>query len=367
MNDCLYKCKIESLLDGRLTGHDMDDVSQHVQTCSACQAELHVLEQVDDLFRSNRDNIFPQPSYQYWQDASAGIARRIEKQRTPVVRWQARGVQEFAARLMAMLEPSPVRLGLVGLASLALLVVLLGRNQMPPAGLDMAAPDDSMPTIATPLHLSDAETQPPDQGPSEVLAVIATPDVSAKLVSNDLPASIKAMPWSEPVAVAVRGPLFRRPAPVRELMPVPAPAFIMLDEENLDGDDLSAPPSAVALKVKGRRKSQSVTSDEQVSPLPVNESDFAETMWIVQESRTLAEKKNIWLSYVTREKNPTYQKMGYYNLALVLANLVHETKDPVLAQDAIDFYVEHEAALRPQMKDQRYNRKLSALRTIAQP
>ena len=102
---------------------------------------------------------------------------------------------------------------------------------------------------------------------------------------------------------------------------------------------------------------------DAVSDLPEEikriRSGFLETLWIVQESKAMDEKKNIWLSYINRESDITYRSLAIYNLALVLAKIAEESTDLGHAAEARSFFLGHEEALRFQMGNERFDNKLS--------
>ena len=87
-------------------------------------------------------------------------------------------------------------------------------------------------------------------------------------------------------------------------------------------------------------------------------------MCIVQESKTLAEKRNTWLSSMNRETDITYRSLAVYNLALVLARIAEENKYPDDAAEARSFFLEYEEALRFQMGDERFHDKLNLFDVI---
>ena len=114
-----------------------------------------------------------------------------------------------------------------------------------------------------------------------------------------------------------------------------------------------------ALNKQGARSSQPDVVSELPDEIKKIRSGFLETLWIVQESQTLGEKKNIWLSYIDRESDITYRSLADYNLALVLAKMAEDSKDRDLATEARNFFLTHEEALRFQMGNQRFDNKSS--------
>jgi hypothetical protein len=106
-----------------------------------------------------------------------------------------------------------------------------------------------------------------------------------------------------------------------------------------------------------------VPAEESQRDIP-EESSFNEIMWIVQQSTSLDEKRNIWLSYIGRETVDTYRSLGVYHLALVLSQIAEQTRSTEKAGKAAEFFEANQIILRQLLGDDRFNRKVATLRTI---
>jgi len=145
----------------------------------------------------------------------------------------------------------------------------------------------------------------------------------------------------------------------RELYPIPNTEFILPSQSDELQDRNNPLQRTFALNKQDARSSQPDVVSELPEEIKKIRSGFLETLWIVQESQTLNEKKNIWLSYIDRESAITYRSLGDYNMALVLAKIVEDSKDRDHATEARNFFLTHEEALRFQMGNERFDNKLS--------
>ncbi len=150
-----------------------------------------------------------------------------------------------------------------------------------------------------------------------------------------------------------------------ELIPLPNSMFIMdgaANDQLTSGKKGKQMMSTTAALARSGSAGRSANSLRRKKIIDVHgENSFSQTLWIVQESTSLSEKKNIWLSYISREKDPTYHSLAIYQLALTLEKIVETSKSEADAREAYNFFVENKKTLIFQMKEQRYNSKLHVL------
>ena len=362
MNHCEYKSKIERYLDEALTESDMLEVGKHIRGCSDCSKDVEVLSEIESLVSSS---LFASPPADYWQSVPKKILARL-------------GLKPYRSPLQVLLEqaagffsPPSYRLAFAGaLAAVFLFFVVRGfqPEMQSPSSITELEPNANASVAA-----QENRTNPPQE--NKVListqAHAATPAVSVTEAAEQNATVqdagsgqgvLKSQPGQiEPIAARPSRRVLRDFA--QELVPVPIYEYILDAEDVVVTEASRSGLRAMSHNLTGAA-ARNVDAPTALSKEIAEESDFAETLWIVQQSALSQEKKNIWLSYVAREADRTYRSMGIYNLALVLARIAEETRGEKEAQEAFDFFVEHESSLRFQMGSQRYDVKVNALQMV---
>ncbi len=374
MTPCEYQSKLEAYLDRALSATEIKEFARHARECASCQTQLQKLQELESLYKNYVDTALGSPPPHYWETVTNRIMLRI-------------GVPEKRSIIAALFDEIGHLLARrsfqfgFGAAVAAILVALLlnwQETQTPSVAehQEKQSSEESLVT-APPAQLSDgvSEMAKVDAPPSEVEAEKrhnANQDASVVAEQGpetrkpDLVVSSKIIADRQPIEIPARRIRGLAASDVaEELTPLPSPDFIIASQ-NEDGASEAQDISSIiaASNVTDGAKPRPVDGKPAELELTEQRSDFAETLWIVQESKTLSEKKSIWLSYIAREGNNTYRAMGIYRLALVMASIAEQTRDHDDAREAIEFFKEHERSLRSQMNGNRYDRKLHALQLI---
>lgn len=370
MNSCLYKSKLEPYLDQALSVKEMEEVADHFNDCPHCLPELQRLTHCDSLFRRNVDALYPLPPDDYWETLPRVVMGRLGlgrerftlqtflQQTTKLFHVRIFQVG-FAGAVVAMVLFLALRQSEVGRSKILATAAGPGQEESTISGLGHDAPPESS---AAPGAEMDESSKHADL--ERTVAVLAENESQTVPPDRGIPGG--KIRFEPPAEIPARGLLTISPTQQGELAPQPNPEFLLtgIDEDDVSSDDVTLRPTIAA---RGGTVSGSATEIDVPGPslkFTEEQSDFAETLWIVQESVTLREKKSIWLSYIAREKNSTYRAMGVYNLAVVLAKIAGNTKDPDEAKEAIEFFEKYGSSLRQQMGDKRYEMKLRALQLI---
>jgi len=313
---------------------------------------------IEDLVR---EPIFVEPADEFWENNPARIVQRLGLHAS-ITPWQ-----KFLNDVTGVFATPAFRVTVAGAFTL-FLFFLLSNHKQPPRDRDIESL--SVPKAAP--QLADGVAVPPSPLAENVL-----PD--EKLTQPELRTTSDAEAFApKPAEESTTRVAFAAvtPLPYRSILPMPlegdlgqeliplANASFLVSSLSKEEDSRDLRPAAFGSDVSGRRLRNGSTG-EMAKDLPDQDSDFAETAWIVQESPSLSEKKSIWLSFLAREKDPTYRSLGIYNLALVLSRIAEESGARKDAQKALKFFTENEASLRFQMSDRRYDAEIKALLRIA--
>ncbi len=350
MKICHFSSKISSFADEALDGSDRVDVARHLEDCTLCQLELRQLRDLDTLFIAG---LFEPPTQTYWNEVPVRVISRLnllpEKNRLGI--W-------WNDVLNAVTSISGWRMAAAGAFAMIFIILMLKKYE--------PWTNQSTEIIAPGIVDNNSE-----------LAAVTSPAVTPgtpettdlpQAVAANVPSAKKTAPdnqFPEPETVAARG-LKTISAPLVKddfITPLPSPKFLIPEKEMY-----AAQGGNPAIRIFSKEASgwafQDVDGFRAYPDLPQFKSDFAQTLWLVQSSSELDEKRNIWLSFISREPDDTYYAMGVYNLAQVLFQISRETLEPERARTAIQFYDRNEAVLRPQLGDKKFEEYLNVLNSL---
>ena len=363
MNCYEVKRRIGLYLDESLEHPEKMAVAEHLVNCSGCTVVLESFKRVEQVFKVD---LMVEPTGEYWETLPRMITERLRlrdtKKRFPLI--------ELFASLQKNLVRPRVAWGLA--ATMAILsTVFVVRS------LYVRTSSPSLDQEATQVNASEVRVNQPltgesvansrEDGRSQTISSLAVPE------SHDSATTPEVSNENRPTEGAMFGYVKSLPARFRDFSP-PSTNQILYPTPNLDVDlvaqrmDEEAGDEApewhvLALRSNGQGRRTASTA-ENVSHADEPQSSFSQTLWIVQQSASLEEKRNIWLSYVNRETDATYRALGIYNLGLTLSKIVEQSNAPEKAKDALDFFKQHEAPLKAQMGEERYNIKLNVFETL---
>lgn len=365
--DCYkVKEKLSAFLDRTLPVEEIRDLETHLKSCPECSVELRSLKQIDLLVQKD---LFPLPDDDYWTVTPKIILKHLG------LRPKTSMTERFFYASKALFPSPNLRWAIAG--AVAAFALVFSIKTFYPTKPEFAEIDVGNEKISKSLEMDDEITAAEDNSAKEKSEdKIAEKQFESGFNSEehtdrntiyenvtllaDAPGQmnkIKPHPLRKRISKGLR---FEQ-----ELIPLPNSEFLppitIADAEASSNEPLV---QTFARDRKLRQIPSAPKSGNPDTPAEKTESSFAETMWIVQESPSLIEKKNIWLSYISRETDPTYRSMGIYNLALVLAKIAEGTNDPEKAKEALQFFKENEKSLRFQMSDNRYELKMNALYMI---
>jgi len=374
MNCSEIKPKLGFYLDQTLPDKEMLDIRNHVGTCMSCSVQFQKLEKIESVVQAG---IYSEPPDEYWHDVPQRITERIG------IRAEISTLEQFIESIQALFAAKSFRLGFTGALAVAVLVFFFSKSFI----------WDRESTTVTQAELMKKESvSTPFLADSNEDANTTSLGSENELVINEKKNLVAKEPVSEPVTLQRQNESSReiavnyfsdellalnivesRPLKTesrvalgvnRELFPIPNTEFIRPPQID-DLEDTNNPlQRTFALDKQGARASQADAVSDLPDEIKEIRSGFLETLWIVQESQTLDEKKNIWVSYINRETDITYRSLAVYNLALVLAGITEKNKELDHAVAARSFFLEHEEALRFQMGDVRFDNKLSLFAKI---
>jgi len=313
------------------------------------------------------------PPDEYWNDVPQGITKRIG------IRPKVSAFELFIESVEGILSARSFRWGFAGAFAVAVLIVTLNKvfvtQQAPVSMTQNKSMENEQAPAASMSELNAIQNVTPLR-PEKDLAInendkLETKEPLAKQLA-DLPDRGKGnqktvLNYINEALLALNSiagkPLKTENREVlrvnQELYPIPNTEFILPSQSDELQNENNPLQRTFALNKQGAQSSQPDVVSELPDEIKKIRSGFLETLWIVQESQTLGEKKNIWLSYIDRESDITYRSLADYNLALVLAKMAEDSKDRDLATEARNFFLTHEEALRFQMGNQRFDNKSS--------
>lgn len=382
MNCFETKQKMSNYMDMELPDKEMQKLAEHLKNCPDCQTEYNTLKRLDAIFAKTH---FAQPTIAYWQALPKTITARLGLETSKSKRlfiWQAMEELKLAFGF---------KWGLAGALALAATIFFLrgGFFSTPQSPITQTESipkkqlsESQIPKLPT-INATDVNSAP--AAPSEESELLVATDESSRKEPDKAPTEDSELGLYEPAAegeetasafavkvarqtpsrLPVRIKIPSLPRFTDEIYPIPNSDLglwqtLPVVEEKLD----QSAPERRTYALESKVNSQSAAKSEAEKQVDRAASSFSETLWIVQESRTLSEKRNIWLSYISREQDVTYRSLGVYHLALVLAKIVEQTKDADKAREALEFFKEHEKSLRFQLSDPRFNIKMNIFEKI---
>lgn len=369
--------KLCEFFDGGLPVEEMREVETHLERCLECTRELRYLQQIDILMQ---EDLYPPPDEDYWSNTPKVIMRRLD------LRSKASISERFFYVLSSLMPPARLRWAVVGVLAIFLMLFLSRVLYLPKSKTTLATKS----TVAeTRKDRGEFAKNSAGTGKKSTAEIAGDSNVKvnkrAKAKAPAASTSKTSIAFSKDVKVATERSNFTGPVNKltphaleqgnlaklqfdQELIPLPAAEFLVASTLS-ETDTPSQKPLVQSFAEDRNARQMQPTSKSGSSEASgeKTESSFAETMWIVQQSSRLSEKKNIWLSYINRETDATYRSMGIYNLALIFAKIAEESKDPDKAKDALEFFKENEQSLRFQMGDSRYELKISTFNMLIEP
>lgn len=359
------KSKLGFYFDHELQTDEMELVTAHLSQCAQCQLELSQLQEIETAVRSG---IYEEPLPDYWSKTPQIITHRLDlTDKEPALPTKLMTV------LKRLFPESGLRWGLAGgLAVAVLLILSLNvfnlQNQQELVGqqpISEQTEETLSSTQSEGTPVVDSEAEPAIGTAKQEAKPELTSDKSehAENLATEIVIGTRNLALSQvPAKTLETGSGI--PARVKhELRPVPASHEIVRHLLAREEKDVHS-PDVNTLSLEQRLDSKHLDITNSTDGLSELESDYLETVKIVEESTTLEEKRNIWLSYISRQDNFTYKTLGIYHLALVLYDIADLKYDRDKAREAIDFYRKEEETLRFQMGDQEYEARVSALDLI---
>jgi hypothetical protein len=334
--------------------HADADVAEHLATCPACVLMLESLKKVDQAFKT--EFILTEPPPHYWENLPRIISQKLAAQKPPAI------FDKWLNAIQKAFAPVSVRWGLAGAA--AVLAVMFFWRSFISLNKEMTKADAPPSQLSTQANAEIAKSKSNDAKPTilamekaEAAPSSPTQAVQAPAPSNAIAGNIRNLPVRAEPVKPMHGKKVLYPT-----TSLNTDSFVQAAEEN-EEEATNWRVFALTLNSHSRGPAATPRGDSQVEDA---QSSFSQTLWIVQQGTSLEEKRNIWLSYITREKDATYRALGIYNLALTLAKMVEESKSPEKAKEALRFYREHEELLKVQMGEERYLLKVSAFESLIQ-
>jgi hypothetical protein len=359
MNCSEVREKLGCYSDHALEESERHDLDTHLKSCRSCASELESLRHLDSLMKVN---FYSDPPAEYWKSLPRNVITRLGlRQQRP---WFDK-VRTFVDELAVA---NSFKWGLASAAALVTLTFLVGRFYLH----DTKKPGLSEPQLARSNAIAEKATA--EQAASvagelkdEVTSV--QPELNHSM-GSDQPANSdvdvnRRVVTTKIERLPVRFQKTKPPATHQALYPIPNIEFDLAAANMEDEQGNTGVPQLRTLALKSNVKSKQKAgvswstdkSNEQVS-------SFSETLAIVQQINSLDENRNIWLSYLDRETDPTYRALGIYNLALTLSKIVEVSNDSEKAREALNFFKEHEKSLRFQLGNNRYQLEITIFDAI---
>ncbi len=366
MNCAETKPKFGFYLDQTLPDGEMQELRNHLGECMICSAEFHALGKIEFVIQNG---IYSEPTADYWSD----LPQRITKRNG--IRPKASALGEVIESVQEIFAAKSFRWGFAGAFAVAVLIFTLSKmfvTERMPVSVTQSESSESGQISAVPIgELNDLNARRDSKpqmttGEKENLDEKKTPpgelrdsnSNSQEVTQNYLSADLLALNNIESKPLKTERRQVR--GITEELYPIPNTEFILRIQDSELENRNNPLQRTFALNKQDARSSNADAIAEIPEEIKRIRSGFLETLWIVQESQTLEEKKNIWVSYINRESDITYRYLGVYNLALVLSEMTEKDTDPKHAVEARSFFLEHEKALRFQMGDERFDDKLGS-------
>ena len=370
MNCSETKPKLGFYFDQVLPDGEIQELINHLGACMSCSTELQNLKKIESVIQAG---IYSEPPDEYWNDVPPRITKGIG------IRPKVSAFEQFIESVGGILSAKSFRWGFAGAFAVALLIVTLNKvfvTQQAPVSITQSKSMENEQTPAASMSELNTIQNVTPLRPEKDLAInendkLEIKEPLAKQLA-DLPDRNKgnqkiALNYINEALLALNSiagkPLKTEGREVlgvnQELYPIPNTEFILPSQSDELQNENNPLQRTFALNKQGARSLKPDVVSELPDEIKRIRGGFLETLWIVQESQTLGEKKNIWLSYIDRESDITYRSLADYNLALVLAKIVEDSKDRNHATEARNFFLTHEEALRFQMGNERFDNKVS--------
>ena len=374
MNCSETKPKLGFYLDQTLPDNEMQQLRGHLDACKSCTTAFQNLGKMECVIQAG---IYFEPPHEYWRDVPQTIIKKIG------IRAETSALEQFIESTHAFFAAKSFRWGFAGAFAVAILAFFFSKTFIPdqksatltqaelmsqsgstPALVDLNKDQKTASFDSEKSQVGNEETNLIAKGPvSELVTKLqdsnaGSREIAITFLSEDLLALNRVK--GKPLKTESREILGVN----RALFPIPNTEFILPPRTDDVQDANSRLQRTFALDKQDARSSRADAISDLPDEIKRIRSGFLETLWIVQESQTLTEKRNIWLSYMNRETDITYQSLAVYNLALVLARIAEENKYPDDAAEARSFFLEYEEALRFQMGDERFDDKLNLFDVI---
>ncbi len=355
MNCYDAKEKIGMYMDAVLDDAETEEMAEHLANCSACALLYTALKKVEVVFKTD---FLPQPPPEYWNTLPQTVTHRLGLRKGRSV------FKEVFGLIQNLLAPPTVKWGLAGAVVVMVLIFSLRSLFLPENEVSIIQPNLGVSENRTPQNPAIAQepgifqTAEFSQRRTEITLVPQT-SVTGLPVASDYDESMKA---GNVQSLPVRRQAFKPPQQNKVLYPTTefsTDLFAKVDE--LEAED-AARWRVFALTLSGDARRTSTSADASRIDDPQN--SFSQTLWIAQQSTAMDEKRNIWLSYIGREKDPTYRALGIYNLGLTLAKIAEDSKDPQKAKEAAAFFKEYEDLLKIHMGNERYLLKMKVFESL---
>lgn len=363
MKTCKYQSLLGLYFDNALSEQENDEIAQHLNSSTRCEC-LKELARLSKIERIVKNDLFKAPPENYWDEVSDNILAKIGGMVKPV---EASWFETFIADSVAFIEANALKLSFSGAFAVGVLVLLFtvdftGFEEQNQAAVPDVNPQ--APVVETARNIASAGSKlvaTLEQDNFEINDAPVMSDVDLQnIVALNKNARTKVLPIGNRAIAALEINFGG------ELIPLPIYEVQFGSDDDAGSEDKKRfGQQTFAQSLNGARYDVDNLLKEN-SETVEGENDFAATLWIVQQTESLSEKKNIWLSYVSRETNSTYRYMGVYNLALVFAKISIESKDPEKAQEALEFLKSNAASLTFQMTEQRFNNIKNTLNLIAE-
>ncbi|MCG8606664.1 zf-HC2 domain-containing protein [bacterium] len=384
MNCYQVREKVEPYLDMGLPEPEAQSLKKHLERCPECQQEVETIRKIDSFVKMD---LFEPPPREYW----ANVPKRVTEQ---LGLWPQRpkllGI--FDSIQGMLVTPAFKWGGTLAVAGLATFFLLRGLDTQDVISTsDPVASDHSLRNQAStteesiqPARPSAIATAPERVAPNRNNPSGSIPQVedspSRQVLSTPLdgekrPEEIRSFEHKQTIlakAVVVKA----QPKKVisdafefdRALFPDAGSSFrlsLTQSDKVAKNEDKETNPRTFTL-VRGGRGAASSTNNqgtlEDTDRLSQDDesgaNDFFQTLLIVEDTKKLSEKRNIWLSYVGRESNQTYRSLGIYRLADICYRIAHESRDEELATKALSLYEKYERTLKSLMGVEAYNAKV---------
>ncbi len=359
MSSCQFSSRIAGLADGALSQEEISELDRHLEGCRVCESELETIQALDALYR---EHSFFEPAEEYWDELPRRVSAQLGSRRRHITpKWRL-ALADMAASWRWQHAAVAV--------SAAVLIALFFQKQMtfqPPAETTRPVvevlPEASHAIPPLPPETRPERTEPVTQQKAIAPRAIAENTVPPAEQNIEAPAESRVVTLDSPGKIAGRGlklgPIaFAGP---KVLVPRPHAGFLVSSDADLSSSERRGDDVKIFSQEANRASLGSAGHSESRAIFPEIESDFQETLWIVQNSTDLSEKRNIWLSFLKREKDPTDHARGVYRLALVLEEIAHRSAEAAEARAAVSFYRDNAVTLRRFMHDSGFEKKLAAL------